>query len=650
MLAKRLSRHGLPVSGGTLAAVLSDKAALATVPGSVMNSTIKALTLVAAEQATAAALVSARAAALTEGVIKGMLLTRLKIGAALILVITGLAVGHAVLRAQAARQPQHPAANDKPQPSKTDDAGRQKRPRDDMDRLQGTWRLVSSQSDGLTFDEDRPEIKDTRLVIANSSVTMIGQVIHDPRIKKEPEDAKAAGTFTLDTGKRPKQIVFAWESNPLLSKEYLTQRGIYALDGNTLKLCFYFPGSDTKPLVPTEFSANTGSKRNLGTWKRVPQSGKGEEIESRRATRLPPDLGKIQPPGGVPLVPGRSGTPLTVEMMMKVRKRLESAPAEDLDKWVGELERIMGERLEEELARQACRTYFVTRMSVAFDGLKWNARAADKLFKRAQTMPASEAKIWKGAFQALLKKEIGQTATEVMDGGPGYAVPLVLVPVDALHEGQKYSAEQGRKYLARLKQLTREDISLWRARVDKFWSTELDAAITIVLLDDYFDKENFQRGKFKAAVEEEQEKKNVPAEDTEQSDKLQGAWQLAYLKSDGLTVGEGRPELKDTRLLITQNSFRLFGTPEAMLSESAARDAVADFTFDSTHTPTAIVLTWKECPWNGKKDFVRKAIFAVDNDSLKLCLSRKDDDKEAPSDFSARAGSERLLWVFRRAQ
>jgi hypothetical protein len=76
-----------------------------------------------------------------------------------------------------------------------------------------------------------------------------------------------------------------------------------------------------------------------------------------------------------------------------------------------ELERITGRKLDGELATQACRTYFVSRMSVAFDGLKWNATAADKLLRRARTMPADEAKVWTEAFEGLLKKEIGQTAT-----------------------------------------------------------------------------------------------------------------------------------------------------------------------------------------------------------------------------------------------
>jgi hypothetical protein len=215
------------------------------------------------------------------------------------------------------------------------------------------------------------------------------------------------------------------------------------------------------------------------------------------------DLRKIEPPGGVPLPVVKPGTnEIGVDELNKVRKRLEAIPTRDLEKWVVELERIIDTKLKDGLpsARQVCRTDFVIHLSVAFDDLKWNAKSADDLFKRAQTMPASEAKVWKEAFEALLKKEIGQTDTTVLAGGPAWAVPLVLIPVDALHEGQKYSAERGKKYLARLKQLTVDDVSLWKDKVDKFGGTRLDAAVNIILLDDYFDKEQFQRDKFKAAI------------------------------------------------------------------------------------------------------------------------------------------------------
>ncbi len=284
-------------------------------------------------------------------------------------------------------------------------------------------------------------------MIAKSSVTMTGKAIPNPALKTEPEDVKAVGTFTLDTKKNPKQIVIAWESTPWGTKEAYMERGIYALDGDTLKLCFYFPGSDTKRLVPPEFSARAGSKRNVGTWKRVSPSEKGgrKENASKEETERP--------------------TAKTAQQTGEVKTKPGVRPAE---------------RVKEDKAR------------------------------------------------------------------------------------------------------------------------------------------------------------------------LQGTWQLISLEWDGLTAGEGRPELKETRLRIEQDTLTLSGTPLAVLAKSGAKNAVADFTLDPGQTPRVIVLTWKECPWNGKKDFVRKAIYAVDGDRLQLCLSREDNEKEAPREFSAKTGSGRLLWTFQR--
>src|SRR5262249_30743344 len=85
MLAQRLARHGLAVSGATLAEVLSRGAASACVPTSVVSATIKAASLVAAGQAATAGVISAKVVALTEGVLKTMLLTKLKITTVLLL-------------------------------------------------------------------------------------------------------------------------------------------------------------------------------------------------------------------------------------------------------------------------------------------------------------------------------------------------------------------------------------------------------------------------------------------------------------------------------------------------------------------------------------------------------------------------------------
>jgi len=77
MLAKRLSRHGLSVSATALAVVLPQHTASASVPPSVVSSTIQAATLVAAGPV-AEGVISPTVAALTEGVLKTMWVTKLK--------------------------------------------------------------------------------------------------------------------------------------------------------------------------------------------------------------------------------------------------------------------------------------------------------------------------------------------------------------------------------------------------------------------------------------------------------------------------------------------------------------------------------------------------------------------------------------------
>jgi RNA polymerase sigma factor (sigma-70 family) len=93
MLAKRLTRQGSVLSAGALAMLLSENALPASVPLSVVSSTIQVATLVAAGQTAAARVMSAKALALTEGVLKTMLLNKLRIAAAVLLTASLLAGG-----------------------------------------------------------------------------------------------------------------------------------------------------------------------------------------------------------------------------------------------------------------------------------------------------------------------------------------------------------------------------------------------------------------------------------------------------------------------------------------------------------------------------------------------------------------------------
>src|SRR6202035_3783885 len=69
LLAKRLARHGLALTPGSLSAALAQQEVSASVPPAVVSATVKAAT---------AGAISAEIAALTEGVVKAMFLAKLK--------------------------------------------------------------------------------------------------------------------------------------------------------------------------------------------------------------------------------------------------------------------------------------------------------------------------------------------------------------------------------------------------------------------------------------------------------------------------------------------------------------------------------------------------------------------------------------------
>ena len=102
MLAKRLARHGLAVSGGVLATALCQNAASACVPGPLVVTTVQAATLMAAGKALAAGVISAKVVALTEGVLKTMLLTKIKVAIAVVLALNLIGAGVGLVYCQTA--------------------------------------------------------------------------------------------------------------------------------------------------------------------------------------------------------------------------------------------------------------------------------------------------------------------------------------------------------------------------------------------------------------------------------------------------------------------------------------------------------------------------------------------------------------------
>jgi RNA polymerase sigma factor (sigma-70 family) len=95
-LGRRLARRGVTLSGAPVAAVLGGRAAQAAVPPALLEATVRAATLIAAGRVAAAGVVSARVAALTEGVLRAMFMQKVKLGAAF-LVLAALVVGGAAV-------------------------------------------------------------------------------------------------------------------------------------------------------------------------------------------------------------------------------------------------------------------------------------------------------------------------------------------------------------------------------------------------------------------------------------------------------------------------------------------------------------------------------------------------------------------------
>jgi RNA polymerase sigma factor (sigma-70 family) len=108
LLSRRLARHGLTVSGGVIATAIAQNAAVASVPPLLMKSTIKAATLAAAGQAVTAGVISTTVVTLTEGVLKTMLLTKLKWTAVALVLLAAVTAGIGTASQQLIAQTREP--------------------------------------------------------------------------------------------------------------------------------------------------------------------------------------------------------------------------------------------------------------------------------------------------------------------------------------------------------------------------------------------------------------------------------------------------------------------------------------------------------------------------------------------------------------
>ena len=248
MLAKRLTQRGVIVSGGVLAAVLWQNVAAAGVPSSVVSSTIKAALCYAAGQ-TAASVITTNAAILTEGVLRAMLMSKLKTATAVLMVVALCCGATGMICGTQAGEPQK-AENPAEQKVKAKVEG-ERQATTDSERLQGKWQIMSLDLGGIVIkrEAESSQWKDTFEKEMFFQGDRYGQVGH------------SNSKFKLDETRDPKQITVYSDDGKL------TYRGIYAIEGDTLKLCMN--GDGTSILRPEEFVTKKGSPVIITTLKKV---------------------------------------------------------------------------------------------------------------------------------------------------------------------------------------------------------------------------------------------------------------------------------------------------------------------------------------------------------------------------------------------
>ncbi|MBI3822044.1 MAG: sigma-70 family RNA polymerase sigma factor [Planctomycetes bacterium] len=245
-LAKRLARNGLAVSGASLACLLAQNAASASVPPAVVSATINAATLVAAGTGVVAGVVSTKVAALTEGVLKTMLLTKLKTVAAVLLVVGMFASGAGGLLTYkfATAQQGQSAETKKGQGAEAKKQEEQRKL--EQAELEGTWSLISfeinEKKQPLSWKRHEWTFKDGKAELRRD-----GQENEDPadrfpsesdsrfpvRPKRRPNENQPEPTqflrFTVDPSKSPKELNLSYDDSGKMLY-------VYKLEKDTLTL------------------------------------------------------------------------------------------------------------------------------------------------------------------------------------------------------------------------------------------------------------------------------------------------------------------------------------------------------------------------------------------------------------------------------
>jgi hypothetical protein len=204
LLAKGVARHGLAVSGGTLAVVLAQNTTLASVPASLVSSTIKTASLFAAGQAAATGVVSATVAGLASGVLKTMLLSKVKTVSAVLLAVATLATGAGWLTHQALAQ----------KPTREAVKGANKKGRTDVS---GVVKAVDAPRNTVTLHPGKEVLQPRTFSVAGDAIVLLDDGTGDKLGFQEGRlaDLREGAPVTLRLSE-DRKVVCIWAEGPTI--------------------------------------------------------------------------------------------------------------------------------------------------------------------------------------------------------------------------------------------------------------------------------------------------------------------------------------------------------------------------------------------------------------------------------------------------
>ena len=245
LLARRLARHGLAVTGGGLAGLLAQQQTSAAVPMAMVSSTVQVAALLVAGQTLTSGSASIQVAALTQGVLKAMLIHRLKLTSAVLLAVL-LACGaiHLASDGLFAAGQEGPGQQARPLERATPP-----RPNQTKALLQGSWMLVGRVEGGKR--QEYPEGAGVTLIVSPQDLAFISEPI-DP-LGTTRQGTRSVYRYRIDTATTPGTIdlLLSGKDEPFL-------KGIYKVENDRLSLCW-----SLSTQRPTEFIAKAGSQRLL---------------------------------------------------------------------------------------------------------------------------------------------------------------------------------------------------------------------------------------------------------------------------------------------------------------------------------------------------------------------------------------------------